>query len=708
MIPYAITPPKAPFLRKRGYLTYAWIASLVVVLTIGWIAWYEKNEIIQNDEGRAELFARLLDDHVLRSLDVAALTITDLAESATLERPIAISRLQAPIEQAVASLTFIRSMALVDQSGRILLSSAPHEQGIDIDMTSLGPLPDNDSVVLTQRIPVRYLGALKVGTHASPTSFLVYSIALVRRIRAQEGHWQYLVTLLNPDFFASFQSVAMGDPDFTAVLMSYAGDVLASNGQPMLEGDQLVNFQVMSAMLKPSGHGTYVGPGAMEGPQIVAVRTSRVWPIVTLVERPLSVATQAWLRSLSWLIVIGVVVIAVIAAISRIAWRSAQLEETAQRKLFEQLAFTDRLLEISPMPVYMLDPQGKVVLVNRALEAFMGMPRDQLLGRSTVEFLSASDELNQTHQNERLFARGGEVSYERRMTKPNGVQRDVLLNKVVVSNDDGSPRGVLAFLMDMTEFRDAERAILQARDAAQAASKTKSEFIANISHELRTPLQSILGFSELAVMQVKDDVKLSRMLRDIHTSGQRMLALVNDLLDIAKIESSVSVAVFQDVDVNRIIQDVVNELNPLLQARNIKVVCKLPDAPLIARLDALRIHQVVRNVVANALKFSGSGQAIQIRAEIHRGDRVHISVRDQGCGIPPQELEAIFEPFIQSSMTKDGSGGTGLGLAICRRILHAHQGNIHAENLPQGGAIFHVDLPRFQADSASVVSNIRS
>jgi len=109
--------------------------------------------------------------------------------------------------------------------------------------------------------------------------------------------------------------------------------------------------------------------------------------------------------------------------------------------------------------------------------------------------------------------------------------------------------------------------------------------------------------------------------------------------------------------------------------------------------DALRIHQVLRNVVANALKFSSPGQKIIVGLELIELDALHFYVQDEGCGIPQSELENIFEPFVQSSLTKDGSGGTGLGLAICRRIVHAHGGSIRAENIPAGGAIFHIDLP---------------
>ena len=345
------------------------------------------------------------------------------------------------------------------------------------------------------------------------------------------------------------------------------------------------------------------------------------------------------------------------------------------------------------MPIYLVDSQGVIIVVNQALESFFGLKREQLLNQPTSKFLSEADQHSQQMNNQFLLSHGGQVSYERRLVMPDGAKRDVLLNKVVVSNDDGLPRGVLAVILDVTRFRDAERAILQARDAAENASRTKSEFISNMSHELRTPLQSILGFSELGLMRVKDNDKVAGMLQDIHASGHRMLALVNDLLDIAKIESSMSQSIFSDVDLTELIQVVARELEPQRLAKQLRLDVQGAERAFLVHADVQRLHQVIRNVMANAIKFSPQGKRIEVLLTVYAQDRIRVSVRDQGCGIPPDELEKIFDPFVQSSLTKDGSGGTGLGLAICRRILFTHQGTIYADNLPQGGAVFHIELP---------------
>ena len=363
-----------------------------------------------------------------------------------------------------------------------------------------------------------------------------------------------------------------------------------------------------------------------------------------------------------------------------------------QARLREQLAFTELLFEMLPLPVSMLDTQGRFVMINRAWEAFTGRGRDEALGQSP-QWLSAEEADVHDAQDRRLLVAGGTTQYEASRVMPDGSRRDLAITKALVPGPGGRPAGVLVAFMDVTESRKVERAVREARDAAEEASRAKSEFIANISHELRTPLQSIIGFSELGQVRGRDAPKLASMFGDIHGAGQRMLALVNDLLDVAKIESTVGTFHLERTDLRPLARDVVRELEPLLAARQLRVDIDLGDMPLVAKVDPMRLQQVVRNVMANAIRFSQPGHAIDLRGELTAANEVHLSVRDRGPGIPPGELELIFEAFVQSSKTKDGSGGTGLGLAICRKIVDAHGGRISAANAPDGGSVFHVLLP---------------
>ena len=377
----------------------------------------------------------------------------------------------------------------------------------------------------------------------------------------------------------------------------------------------------------------------------------------------------------------------------------------ADEQLQHQLAFSGLLLELSPLPVSMFDAQGRYVLVNQAWEDFVGRSRAEVIGSPVGQSLAQVDAQLHAEQDALLLAEGGRLSYETQVTHRDGSRRDMVITKVLVQSGQGGPTGILCTLMDVSEFRDAERATREARDAAEEASRAKSEFVANISHELRTPLQAILGFSELGFTRGRDTPKLAAMFTDIHSSGQRMLALVNDLLDVSKIESSVGTFDLERCDLRTLVQAVLRELDPLIGQRRLQLQLQLADEPLMGKVDPARIHQAMRNVIANAIKFSPEGGLLQVQAIATSPEEFTLSVADRGPGIPAAELETIFEAFVQSSKTKDGSGGTGLGLAICRKIVEIHGGSITAENRAEGGAVFRMRLPLRTAGDSHLLTS---
>lgn len=364
-----------------------------------------------------------------------------------------------------------------------------------------------------------------------------------------------------------------------------------------------------------------------------------------------------------------------------------------EERLGAQLAFSDLLLDISPLPVSLVDNEDRYVTVNHAWEEFRGLQRQDVVGKLATSLLDPAEwPVHQTHR-QHLLAEGGRIRYEAHMPTGDGSLRDVILTRVAVPAANGHTAGILTVLTDVTEFRDAERAIREARDVAEEASRAKSEFVANISHELRTPLQSILGFSELGLLRAHDQPRLAAMFSDVHAAGQRMLALVNDLLDVSKIESTVGTFHLERVDIRPPVRTVVQELAPLLAVKRLHIELDLGELPLSAKVDPLRLQQVVRNVLANAIKFSPERSAIEVHGELTPDGDIRLRVRDHGPGIPAQELEKIFEAFVQSSQTKNGAGGTGLGLAISRKIMEAHGGDITACNMPDGGSQFELTLP---------------
>jgi signal transduction histidine kinase len=236
--------------------------------------------------------------------------------------------------------------------------------------------------------------------------------------------------------------------------------------------------------------------------------------------------------------------------------------------------------------------------------------------------------------------------------------------------------------------------LIQAKEAADASNQAKGEFLANISHELRTPLHGILSYAKFGVDEAQSGPReeLIDYFGTIKTCSQTLLVLVNDLLDLAKLEAGRMRMEFQPSNLAPLVAVVIDEFHSLCSTRNIEIGLNEPYDDVDLNLDSERIKQVLRNLLANAVRFSPEGGSVMVSLHCVDG-RMRVSVADDGPGVPPNELEAIFDKFVQSSKTKSGSGGTGLGLAICRQIVTGHHGRIWAENGPTHGAVLHFEVP---------------
>ena len=234
----------------------------------------------------------------------------------------------------------------------------------------------------------------------------------------------------------------------------------------------------------------------------------------------------------------------------------------------------------------------------------------------------------------------------------------------------------------------------KAKEEADRANKRKSEFLANMSHELRTPLHGIMGYSSLAITKIETlpKEKTLQFFQNITNAGDRLLSLINDLLDLSKQEAGHVEYNFMPLTLSKLVQETVLELDVLLKEKNISVIYANPDFDDTVWIDSEKIMQVIRNLMSNAIKFSHTDSDIKIIMKDDNNTLV-FSIVDQGIGVPNDELDMIFDKFVQSSKTKSIAGGTGLGLSICSHIISDHNGKIWAENNSEGGATFSFTLP---------------
>ena len=266
--------------------------------------------------------------------------------------------------------------------------------------------------------------------------------------------------------------------------------------------------------------------------------------------------------------------------------------------------------------------------------------------------------------------------------------------------------GLAGLVEQRTASAEAARVeAVAAREAAETANRSKSEFLANMSHELRTPMHAILSFATFGVDKAgeAERKKLAHYFHNIQKSGNRLLNLLNDLLDLSKLEAGKMEIHLKPVRPADLLREAIIEAEALAKRREISLELDTAEPDLLAQLDGARLLQVLGNLLSNAIKFSPEGGRVRLGLQRLQAAGVggmlaevlELRVQDEGVGIPEPELEAVFDKFVQSSKTKTGAGGTGLGLAICREIVQSHGGTIVARNNPPPlrGACFVLRLP---------------
>lgn len=382
----------------------------------------------------------------------------------------------------------------------------------------------------------------------------------------------------------------------------------------------------------------------------------------------------------------------------RVDARTHQLRETS--------AFFQSLIDHIPSLIYYKDTELRFTGCNKAYERAFGLSRDDIAGRCVTEldYLPRSQrEAFQTEQRQ-LLELGGSINREITLDFADGTRHEMLYTAARIMGPDESPMGIVGLLVDITVQKRVESELAIARDHAQAADRVKSAFLATMSHELRTPLNSIIGFTGILLQELAGplNAEQTKQLEMVRNSSQHLLTLINDVLDISRIEAGEMTLAEESFEPMTSVDKVVEIVRPLADRKGLTLRVERHGDPGVRLGDARRVEQVLFNLIGNAVKFTETG-SVNVRVDTSDDvahNSVVVTVCDTGIGIREEDMRTLFRPFrqIDSTLSRKHEG-TGLGLVICKRLTQMMHGDIEVDSQWGVGTTFTLKLPLAKADT---------
>jgi two-component system sensor histidine kinase/response regulator len=383
----------------------------------------------------------------------------------------------------------------------------------------------------------------------------------------------------------------------------------------------------------------------------------------------------------------------------RVLYYEGTVEDITDKKIMaerleEQLHFLQTLIDAIPAPIFYKDLEGLYLGCNKAFESYLGLPREKIVGKGVYEVTSKETADKYYAMDRALYDNPGTQIYEIAVRGGDGTEHSVVFNKATYLNKDGRIAGMVGVILDITQLKEVEAALRRAKEDAEMANRAKSEFLASMSHEIRTPMNAIIGMAELLMETplLPDQLKYVQVFRD---AGENLLGLINDILDLSKVESGQVQLEVTDFDLLDVVERTCDVMALRAHEKNLELVCHLPsDVPLNLIGDPVRVRQTLVNLVGNAIKFTEKGEVI-IKIGVQNAPQLPatevmllFSIIDTGIGIPEDKLSIIFDKFTQAdASTTRKYGGTGLGLAICKQLVALMGGQIWVESEQGAGSI---------------------
>ena len=371
---------------------------------------------------------------------------------------------------------------------------------------------------------------------------------------------------------------------------------------------------------------------------------------------------------------------------------SASVRDVTERKKAE--AKFAALMEAAPDAIVVVDETGTIQIANHQTETLFGYGRGELVGNAVEMLLPERSRPGHPEKRTGFFAKptvrpmgAGLQLWARRK---DGTEFPVDISLSPLETEEGVL--VSAAVRDISERLRVQEALRQAKDEADRANAAKSDFLSRMSHELRTPLAAILGFSELLQMHEVTPEQRAQFVERMHRAGLHLLSLINDVLDISRVESGSLGITLEPTDVGSVLRETLELIQPMAARQNVQLLSGSNDVTDVVTADAGRLKQVLLNLLSNAVKYNSEGGTVAISCE-RRDDRLRIIVADSGPGISDENIGKLFRPFERLGAERTGVEGTGMGLALSSRLTELMRGSIGVQSALGKGSTFWVEFP---------------
>ncbi|SDS16352.1 PAS domain-containing sensor histidine kinase [Opitutus sp. GAS368] len=388
-----------------------------------------------------------------------------------------------------------------------------------------------------------------------------------------------------------------------------------------------------------------------------------------------------------------------------------QVEEEQKKldqRLRDQQFYTRSLIESNIDALMTTDPAGIITDVNKQMEALTDCTRDELIGAPFKNYFTDPERAEAGIK--LVLSEKKVTNYELTARARDGKETVVSYNATTFYDRDRRLQGVFAAARDVTERKRFEQALQEsnvelegAKSAAEKANLAKSDFLSSMSHELRSPLNAILGFAQLMESAApRPTAAQAARITQILQAGWHLLKLINEILDLAVIESGQVLLSKESVSLSEVMAECRTMMEPQAQQRGIGMTFPQFDHPVFVGADRTRLKQIVINLLSNAIKYNKDHGTVVVDCAVIAPERIRISVKDTGAGLPREKMQQLFQPFNRLGQEAGSVAGTGIGLVVTKRLAELMEGTLGVESTPGMGSVFWCDLPAAAAPQLEI------